>query len=302
MPSGVPVCALRGFSPAAAVEVALMCVPGQPAVPSSAAEALAGVAAGLEFLATADVASMPAASLADCLRVFARVEAAGVAAQSRVLSAFSSQGGFEDDGQATAKAWLRWQTRVTAGAAGGHLGWMRRLAVHPRVGAALAAGQVSVSFARLVCDWSDLLPPDLRDQADEILLAAAAAGAAQADLAMLAQQMYERSAAPDPDEDEGPGGDDGDFASRRVMLDVHFRGAGKLDGDLTPECAAALTAVLDSLGKRAGPEDDRTLAQRHHDAIEEACRRLIAAGGLPDVAGQAVQVQLHMTLDQLRAL
>jgi hypothetical protein len=61
-------------------------------------------------------------------------------------------------------------------------------------------------------------------------------------------------------------------------------------------------AVLESLGKRTGPEDDRSRCQRQHDALEEACRRLIAAGGLPDVAGQPVQVQLHMTLDQLRNL
>src|ERR1700722_17192761 len=163
-------------------------------------------------------------------------------------------------------------------------------------------GRVTASFARLICDWSDLLPPDMRDDADEILLAAAAGGATQADLAMLAQQMHERSAPPDTGGDDGPGGGDEDgFAGRRVWLDIHFRGAGELNGDLTPECAAALTALLDSLGRKAGPEDTRTTSQRHHDALEEACRRLIA-GGLPDTAGQPTQVQLHMTLDQLRGL
>jgi hypothetical protein len=40
----------------------------------------------------------------------------------------------------------------------------------------------------------------------------------------------------------------------------------------TPECAAALTAMLDALGNKAGPEDTRTTSQRHHDALEEACR------------------------------
>jgi hypothetical protein len=29
-------------------------------------------------------------------------------------------------------------------------------------------------------------------------------------------------------------------------------------GDLTPECATAVRAVLEALGKKAGPEDDRT--------------------------------------------
>ena len=104
-----------------------------------------------------------------------------------------------------------------------------------------------------------------------------------------------RCAPPDNDGDDG-------FTRRAVTLSTHFQGAGHLDGNLTPECAAALQAVLESLGKKAGPEDDRTKAQRRHDALEEACRRLIASNCLPDVAGQAVQVQLHMTLDQLRSL
>jgi hypothetical protein len=283
-----------------------VCIPGQqpggqPAVLSGPAEALAAVEAGLGYLATAEVADWPAEALAGCLRALGQAESAQVAVQSRVLAAFNAQGGFEADGQVTAKAWLKWQTRVTAGAAGGTTGWMRRLAVHPQVSAALGAGQVSVSFARLICDWSELLPPELRDEADEILLAAAAGGADQADLAMLAQQMHERSAPPDTDGDNDPNADEDGFRDRRVWLDLHFRGAGKLSGNLTPECAAMVTAMLDALGKKAGPEDTRTTSQRHHDALEEGCRRVIA-GGLPDTAGQPTQVQLHVTLDQLRDL
>ena len=54
-------------------------------------------------------------------------------------------------------------------------------------------------------------------------------------------------------------------------------------------------------GEEGRPEDTRTEGQRTHDALEEAARRLIA-GGLPDTAGQPAQVQLHVTLDQLRDL
>jgi len=63
-----------------------------------------------------------------------------------------------------------------------------------------------------------------------------------------------------------------------------------------------LAAVLEALGKRAGPEDIRTGAQRRHDALEEACRRLIRAGMVPGRAGQPTQVLVHMTLGQLRGL
>jgi hypothetical protein len=85
-------------------------------------------------------------------------------------------------------------------------------------------------------------------------------------------------------------------------LDTTFEGAGKLDANLTPQCAAALQAVLDALGKRRGPEDERTKGQRLHDALEDACRRLIGSGCLPDRAGQPTQIVLHMDLDRLRGL
>ena len=87
-----------------------------------------------------------------------------------------------------------------------------------------------------------------------------------------------------------------------MRLGLTFGGAGVLEGDLTPACAAAVQAVLEALGKKAGPEDARTAAQRRHDALEEACRRLTAAGCLPDRAGQPTHIQLHLTLEQLRGL
>jgi hypothetical protein len=192
--------------------------------------------------------------------------------------------------------WLRWQTRVTRAAAAGAVGWMRRLAAHPVIAAALAEGQISASWARAVCGWSDRLPADCREDADQILAGAAAGGAELADLAGLAQQMYERS------RQRCPGDDDEGFDDRRLLLDLTFQGAGRLTGDLTPGCAAAVTAVLEALGKAAGPEDLRPVTQRRHDALEEACRRLIASGMLPDRAGQPTQVQLHITLAQLRNL
>jgi hypothetical protein len=265
-------------------------------VPDSAAAALAAAEAGLRWLAQADAASCPGEVQADCLRGLERIESELTAARARVLAAFNGQGVFEADGQQGCKPWLSWQTRVTGGAASGAMGWMRRLATHPLVGESLGRGELSASWAKQVCAWTDKLQPELRADADRILLGAAAGGADLADLSGLAEEMYRRSAPPDPDDP-----DDG-FANRNVNLDLHYRGAGKLDGDLTPECAAALTAVLESLGRKVGPEDERTVAQRRHDALEEACRRLVASGMLPDVAGQPTHLQLYLSLDQLRSL
>ncbi len=264
--------------------------------PSTVAEALAALRASLAFLNQVAAADLPGAVQADCLRELAKAESGYTAAHARMLGAFAASGAHEDDGQQSERAWLKWQTQITKGAAAGAVGWMKRLAAHPAVSAALANGAVSPSWARHICTWTDELPEDGRDDADQILLAAAAGGAVLPDLAALAEEMRRRTAAPDP---PGP---DGGFDERRLRLGLTFGGAGVLEGDLTPACAAALAAVLEALGKKAGPEDVRTAPQRRHDALEEACRRLIGTGGLPDRAGQPTQIQLHLTLDQLRDL
>jgi hypothetical protein len=44
------------------------------------------------------------------------------------------------------------------------------------------------------------------------------------------------------------------------------------------------------------------LTQTTMQLAYQPCRRLIAAGCLPERAGPPTQIQLHMTLDQLRGL
>jgi hypothetical protein len=122
--SAVPVTAAP-VTPAAAAPVLAA------GVPVSAADAVAMAQAGLAFLAQADMGSLPAAVQADCLRGLERAASLHTAARTGVLAAFMTGGGHEDDGQGSAKAWLRWQTRITGGAAAGAVGWVRRFAAHP---------------------------------------------------------------------------------------------------------------------------------------------------------------------------
>ena len=87
-----------------------------------------------------------------------------------------------------------------------------------------------------------------------------------------------------------------------MRLITTFQGAGVLSGDLTPECAEAVAAVLDALAAPAGAEDTRTQPQRYHDALHEAMRRLVAAGVLPERAGQPVKIWAHISLADLLRL
>jgi hypothetical protein len=251
--------------------------------------------AGLEFLARADAASLPTEVQAGLLEDLEIAAARHTAARAAILAAFTAQRGYEDDGAHSPRTWLIWRTRTDKGAAARAVAWMRRLSAHPRVARALTEGKITESWARQVCAWTDLLPEDFRDAADAILLAAAADGADLADLAGLAEEMRRRSA--QPDTDDGDGG----FKDREFRLLRHYRGASRPDGTLTAEATAHLTAVLEALGQKQGPEDERTEGQRNHDALEEMCRRVLS-DGLPDVAGQPTQVQLHVTLEEMRDL
>jgi hypothetical protein len=123
------------------------------------------------------------------------------------------------------------------------------------------------------------------------------AGLGLQELGALAAEMYERSRADLPDEDPAR-----DFEDRAVRLQSTFQGAGVLNGDLTPECAAVVGAVLDALSAPAGAEDDRTREQRYHDALQEAMRRLVASDLLPERAGQPVKVWAHISLADLLRL
>ena len=117
------------------------------------------------------------------------------------------------------------------------------------------------------------------------------------DLGGLAGEIYARSRSGKPDEDR-----DQAFKDRSVRLETTFGGAGVLHGDLTPECASVVATVLDALSAPAGAEDTRSQAQRFHDGLREAMRRLVAAGLLPGRAGQPVKAWVHMSLADLMVL
>jgi hypothetical protein len=164
--------------------------------------------------------------------------------------------------------------------------------------AAVKDGAITRSWALAVADWTRKLPSPMRDETDRILLEAAGAGASLDDLATIAACAIEgwRRQRPDPDSP-----DDG-FDDRYLQIGVTFGGAAVIRGNLTPECAAAVRAVTEALGKKAGPEDDRTEGKRFHDALQLACELLLRAKLVPDRAGADTQVVAHIPLSQLRQM
>jgi hypothetical protein len=176
--------------------------PNPPAF-ASVGEAMDTAHAALSYLAAADAdaAQLAARTQAECLRGLERTDAIITAARASFLSAFTVGKGYSADADYSARAWLMHKTGITRGAAASHTAWARRASTHPRVVAALVTEDLSESYGRTICQWTDKLPEKFRDESDELLTTAAAAGLDLRDLGALFAEMYERACGDLPDED-----------------------------------------------------------------------------------------------------
>ena len=223
------------------------------------------------------------------------------AAANGLLRRFDAGYDHDADGYATSSAWLAARNHLGPKDARAAVRQMRLLSRHPHLDAATTTGALTISWAKEIAAWTGRIDhDDLRQEADKILVEAAAAGADLDDLRLIAQAAYEAWRAQEPDPDDDPRGKG--FGDRDLRLETTMDGAGRIRGDLTPECAAAVTAVLEALGKRRGPEDMRTIGQRYHDALQEGCELLIRARMVPDRAGADTRVDVTIPLSDLLAL
>ena len=105
--------------------------------PASAAEAMDMVLTGLRNLVATDPTVLAAEAQAKCLQTLEHADAVSTAVRARFLAAFTAGQGYCEDADYSPTAWLIHRTRITKGAARGHLGWARRDIIHPQVVAAL---------------------------------------------------------------------------------------------------------------------------------------------------------------------
>jgi Domain of unknown function (DUF222) len=264
--------------------------------PGSVAEALRTAVACLDYLVPV-APELPAAACGEALTALGEVRSRLAAAHAVLLRRFDALDGHDADGYGSSSAWLAAMTKMTRKDARAAVRRMRTLGERPHLADALGTGDISDSWAAEIADWLRKLPEELRDGTEKILADAAASGASLEDLATITAHALRQWHADHPDPD-----DDGDFRDRQVSVGTTFGGAAVIRGDLTPECAAAVTAVLEALGKKAGPEDDRTEKQRFHDALQLACELLLRAKLVPDRAGADTQVVANISLRDLRAM
>ena len=121
---------------------------------ASVGEAIEMARAALGYLAAVDAAQLGDEAQAACLRGLERTDAISTAVRASFLSAFTAGKGYSADADYSARAWLMHRTGITRGAAASHTAWANRAGTHPAVVAALAAGELSESWGRAICQWT----------------------------------------------------------------------------------------------------------------------------------------------------
>jgi hypothetical protein len=90
------------------------------------------------------------------------------------------------------------------------------------------------------------------------------------------------------------------YSRRRLHISQMADGMHRIDGLLDPVTAAAVKTMIDPLAKRRGPEDERTAAQRRHDALGEAANHAMDQGTLPRRNGVRPHINLTTTIEGLK--
>jgi hypothetical protein len=273
----------------------------ETAVPGfgSMGEAVGAVASGMRFLAGSDCTGVPAQVRAETLKGLEYADGLEAIARANLIRSFDVNCDYEGFGQVSMSAFLVNETGITKGEAAGYRTWTRTVLEHPAVAGLLADGLLTRSWLGKITLITGKIREDRRGEAEALIAQLARDGQlGPRDLFRVAAEIRDRAPAADPRDD----GDRG-FEDRSVRLETTLDGAGKLTGDLSPECAAALGSLITRFAAKRGADDTRTQPERNHDALMEVCLRLLGSDlSRPTPGAAPVQMLVTASLADLYAL
>ncbi len=173
----------------------------------------------------------------------------------------------------------------------------------PAAAAAVRRGEISCGHATVISECLDHIPAAIAHEAAQVaeqLLVEAARHEHPRQLAKTAALLLARL---DPD---GAEPREQEIERRREFsLVKRTDGSSVPRGLWTAELTAMWEAILDSLAAPVpaedGMPDDRSAAERRHDAMAEAAGRLLRSDSLPPAGGSPVTVLARTTMSELVA-
>jgi Domain of unknown function (DUF222) len=146
--------------------------------PGSVREALSLMGAALDYLNGPAGDLVQPTALGEVLQGLAGIDAKHTALRMRFVARFDANDCHDSDGYPTTASWLAGRTRVVLAKARAEVRQARTMTgAHPGLAAAMAAGELSPSWAAGIAGWTVELPAELQE---------AAAGADYGDLKIIA--------------------------------------------------------------------------------------------------------------------
>ncbi|MFG1914449.1 DUF222 domain-containing protein [Micromonospora sp. NPDC048898] len=220
----------------------------------------------------------------------------------------------EIDGRGTARAqgasstavWLRERLHLTVPAARRLVDLAAALDTgNPGIRAALANGDITIDQARVIGDTVATVHTTAGTEAADKAVGVLVEWAGQFDptlLRKLGTRILDH-VAPDIADAAAKAALEAEAAratrDRHLTLSTLTDGRLRLTGILDTETAGLLRAAIDPLTAPSGPDDQRTAAQRRHDALADLCRLTLRTTDLPEHGGDPAQIVITTSYDEL---
>ncbi len=253
----------------------------------SLSAALAGLAAAVDALAEVELGGETDRGVLDAAVELQRLGNRLAGGQLRVLDEVDRRDAYTLDAAVTSASWLRHRTRVDHGQASRLTRAAVRLRQLPTLGAALAAGDISLGHVTAVTQAA--VPRRMAAITEvEDTLVGLARTAAPRDVAMAVRHVADIT---DPDGSDDPPelADSGPDERRHLDLWPTIDGLWEIRGLLDTLAGEALATALDAvdLPEPAGTpaSQRRSPGQRRADALEALARRVLDTAATPTVGG-----------------
>jgi hypothetical protein len=202
----------------------------------------------------------------------------------------------DDCGRSTG-GWLREEMLLDPGAAARKLRVARQKDKWPATEAAWRAGDLSEDHVDVIFKALGMVPAEAVEIVEQALIEIARCSPPR-DVAAALDQILLHCGVDDADSLAARR-----HATRGVTVAKTFGGTGSLAGTLSAVLADKLTRALEHAGAPAGPEDDRTRAQRFHDALETMTDHFLDTADMPrdDNGERAARVVVTIPLEALES-
>jgi hypothetical protein len=252
----------------------------------------------VDVLAADDPSALDLAGQLQRLRAFGRQIERLEAERVRLVGVAERSGALADDGAATATAWLRRHSTLTANQAADRARLARCLQRLPVIADAFAAGDLGIAHAiqidRLACDIGV-------DQIAAVQHELVEAAGRLRDVAEFTKLCAGWRHALRPDANDAA--DDRAYRNRRLnhasTLDGVFHLSGQFDAEGGATIAAALNAYTHHDPPDTPPELRRTIQQRRADALVDIARTALGCADAPQVAGAKPRIVVRVNLADL---